>query len=142
MKWYKIPVLLLIALLVYFCQEDASFHLIRVEKTPDERPAYNPQLSVITGMRKRAAISREVQFDCKCLFGSTCCPKPVGGYYCCPYIHAECCGYNFCCPVGTRCTGMGRCKKPDQPVRKQDNTTDVLSFRETYSSSVEELYCR
>ena len=125
MKWYKISFLLLIELLVSFCQ-DASSHLIRVEKTPDERPAYKPQLSVITG---KAAISREVQFDCECLFGSTCCPTPeTGGYYCCPYTHAECCDYNFCCPVDTRCTAMGRCEEPDQPVRKQDNTTDVLEF--------------
>ena len=126
MKWYKISFLLLIALLVYFCQEDASFHLIRVEKTPDERPAYNPQLSVITG---KAVISRKVQFDCECLFGSTCCPiTDAGGYYCCPYTHGKCCDYNFCCPEDTRCTAMGRCEEPDQSVRKQDNTTDVLEF--------------
>ena len=127
MKWYKISFLLLIALLVYFCQEEASFHLIRVEKTPDERPAYNPQLSVITG---KAAISRKVQSDCHCLSGSTCCLIPeTGGYYCCPYTHGECCDdMIFCCPEGTRCTALGRCEETDQSVRKQDNTTDVLEF--------------
>ena len=127
MKWYKISLLLLIALLVYFCQEDASFYLIRVEKTPDERPAYNPQLSVITG---KAAISRKVQFDCDCLSGSTCCLiAETGGYYCCPYTHGECCDdLIFCCPEGTRCTALGRCEETDQFVRKQDNTTDVLEF--------------
>ena len=127
MKWYKISFLLLIALLVYFFQEGASFHLIQVEKTPDERPAYNPQLSVTTG---KAAISRKVQFHCDCLSGSTCCLIPeTGGYYCCPYTHGECCDdLIFCCPEGTRCTALGRCEETDQFVRKQDNTTDVLEF--------------
>ena len=127
MKWYKISFLLLIALLVYFFQEGASFHLIQVEKTPDERPAYNPQLSVTTG---KAAISRKVQFDCDCLSGSTCCLIPeTGGYYCCPYTHGECCDdLIFCCPESTRCTALGRCEETDQFVRKQDNTTDFFEF--------------
>ncbi|MSP53519.1 MAG: hypothetical protein EXR81_04630 [Gammaproteobacteria bacterium] len=43
-----------------------------------------------------------------CSAGSTCCQNNVGGYSCCPFTNAVCCGDGIhCCPNGWVCAKDG-----------------------------------